>query len=187
MKNCSLTLATLVLALVFSVATNAQNIKRTYKNTNGETVTVVRQGDRDILQNGNIRKLTRWGNQISQDTPKGLLQFTPHNGQLPEADFQVGLKWTHTYDISGGGNPSTSRTRNCEVKQQAPFAIGSFTYDAAWQIVCHSKLASRPLGKDEVTWYTKDRIIISYHESWGGSSPGSYGSELVGPPLVTEN
>lgn len=162
----------------------AQGIERMYKQSKGDVVTLTRQGDRDVRADGQIDLLNEWGNRISRSSPASV-QYIPHNGQLPEAPFQVGQKWQHAYEVKEGAAAPYKRTRNCEVKQQGAVTVGTFTYDQSWQVVCTNQRQFRDLPMHEVAWYTGDRIIISYTESWGGTSPGSFTSELVAPPQVS--
>lgn len=165
-------------------AAQAQGIERTYKQSKGADVTLIRQGDRDVRTDGQVDLLNQWGNRISRSSPASV-QFFPHNGQLPEGPFQVGQKWEHTYEVKEGTAAPYKRTRSCEVKQQGAVTVGTFTYDQSWQVLCTNQRQFRDLPMHEVAWYTPERIIISYKESWGGTSPGSFTSELVAPPQVS--
>lgn len=176
-----------LLALVGTV--QAQNgIERTYKQSKGAPVTLVRQGDQDVRSDGQVDVLNSWGNRISRgspDSPTSVVAFSPHNGQLPEEPFAVGYKWRHTYQVKAGTESPYNRTRACEVKQQAAVTVGVHTYEQAWQVTCSNQREFRQLALNEVTWYTSDRILITHTESWGGSSPGSFTAELVAPPQVS--
>jgi hypothetical protein len=120
----------------------------------------------------------RWGNQLKWTGSKSIT-FSPHNGQLPQQQLQVGIKWSTRYYQQGGGD-SFSRERKCQVLSRGQKTTPAGTFDNAWQVQCTNQRLDRDLPMNEEIWFSSSgRVLLTYHGWWGGSRPGSYEVNLV--------
>lgn len=151
-----------------------------YRLSNGRTVEMAYLDASTMRRSdGVVVHVDQWGNQLRR-TGSNPVTFKPHNGQLPEAPLEIGLRWEHRYHLK---NKSESywRERECRVVARGQLTIGAGTFQNAWKVECTNQRTDRPLPKNEVTWYSSQgRVLLHHREWWGGSNPGSFEVELVG-------